>query len=301
MSSNVPALLHGEFEGHRVDTFWFNGKHYWLARDIGRLFEYSSDGKRLIKNIRDEWSDEFQDGVHYVILKGKELSDFKKFVQGVPKYGTPREDNHEFTFAKSIMLISSEGVDRVCLLSRKPVGLRLRDWLNFKVLPQIRQTGGYLPDGNSLVRSDKELDIRKMELEHRIKQDERNAINELVDFLYDEGFIQNDIRAAYKVTAAEALTGRSLNVLKPTFVEAKWKSPTDIGKDLGISSQLVGRIISTIEINGQSLRGYPGYSRAIINKAKGHHRMVDSYIYSEQAQKMIADKYRERLALKGRK
>jgi prophage antirepressor-like protein len=119
-----------DFEDKPITTFTYEGRPCWIAKEIGDILGYAGDGKRLVNNISEKWSNEFVDGDDYVILEGKKLKLFKEFI----KTGT---DSVPVLKGSQAMLLFETGMHGVCLLSRKPVGVRLRRWLRNDILPKL--------------------------------------------------------------------------------------------------------------------------------------------------------------------
>jgi prophage antirepressor-like protein len=131
------------FEDKPITTFTYKGKPCWIAKDIGRVLEYAQDGRRLVGNISNDWSNEFVDGDDYVVLEGEELKLFKEFI---------KTDTESVSVLKGsqAMLLFETGMHGVCLLSRKPVGVRLRKWLRKDILPKLARKE------NIILKSDSE-------------------------------------------------------------------------------------------------------------------------------------------------
>jgi len=100
-------IKHFNFENNSLTVIEIDGQPWFIAREIGRILEYSEDGKRLLKNIFDEWKDEFDDDM-ICKLEGEKLKQFKEFLR-VPNSGT-RQDT-DFTRVNSLLLLSEQGED----------------------------------------------------------------------------------------------------------------------------------------------------------------------------------------------
>ena len=73
----APKRINSEFEGKTLATLTYQGRPCWIARDIGRVLDYSRDGRRLVAKIAGKWSYEFIEGHDYAVLRGDELAEFK--------------------------------------------------------------------------------------------------------------------------------------------------------------------------------------------------------------------------------
>lgn len=141
--NNTPAINHKPIgdEVRNAPTFTANGKALTLrpvlddwgckARDLGRLLEYSNDGKNLLRKITTDWSDEMTEGV-----------DFIRGSDGVSDSETPIQA-HE-------LILTRSGINLVCILSKKPLGKEIRRWLASDVMVKIADTGAYVAPNASL-------------------------------------------------------------------------------------------------------------------------------------------------------
>lgn len=136
--NEMTLLKEFEFAGSPLPVFEIEGKPYWIAKHVGKVLNYSEIGGELVKMISRDWSDEFVEGDDYVVLRGEMLKDFKRLARLGGK--------SPLTYVPSLMLFSESGVYQAAMLSRKPIGRRLRGWLKDEVLPSIARHGSYSID-----------------------------------------------------------------------------------------------------------------------------------------------------------
>ncbi len=138
-----------EFEGQTLTTLTYKGRPSWIAADVGRLLGYSKNGSRLVSKITKKWRKEILPGRDFVILKGQELADFKALFQlstgSVPSCDQLTSPDLLGSRAPHVMLLFEKGLYGVCLKTNKPIGVRLRDFVKQKILPQVARDGSYLP------------------------------------------------------------------------------------------------------------------------------------------------------------
>jgi phage antirepressor YoqD-like protein/prophage antirepressor-like protein len=149
MQEIVSQVFHGVFEDKPIATFTYgeDQRPCWIASDIGVILGYSGDGRRLVNNISKEWANEFKEGKHYTVLKGKKLKSFKEFI-GL---------NTNSVFGKrtsQIMLLFEPGIYHVCQKTDKPVGVDLRDFLTDKVLPKLARGQDIIVNEKDIERDD---------------------------------------------------------------------------------------------------------------------------------------------------
>ena len=282
------------FEGEPLITLTWDGQPAWVCRQIGARLDYAKDGKRLVSRIRREWADEFIEGKDYVILSGPELAHLKAFA-GRGTSGVPSR-------AGSLMLLLESGLHLVLAHTDKPIGKRLRRFLADQVLPQLARTGAYSPDAPPQDTPDLvvvSLPLREVPLarkrEARLARQAQTrerwvdlcdrrlkvvTLHRAIDRCKDEGELPDDVAAALEVTAAEIALGADLSGLKPAT--ERWASPTEIGKRWGVSANKVGRVISKAGI-----RGDERFSKRVMNKARGHNRVVFSFVYNTAGEAII--------------
>lgn len=283
MTATLQVLTHN-FNNTAITTFIFEGRPCWIALEVGRAIGYAGNGKGLVDTIHAKWSDELVDGSHYEVLTGARLKAFK----ALQELGDQKTPSHQ----PQMVVLYETGLWLVLTKTHRPAGKALRKVLADEVLPQLARDGRYLPErevteqGQMQVRDDhalrlRDLEYRERELDMRIRQTKAHALVTLIDSL---PYLSDDIRQAYRVKAAEEVTGQNLSLLLPPAADSlSWESPTQIGERLGVSANTVGKAITAL-----GLRGADGLSRAITNKALHSDRTVVSYLYSPEAADRIA-------------
>ncbi len=292
-SSSLPVRLTSEFEGMPLTTLTYKGQPSWIAAEVGRLLGYCNNGSRLVGKISGEWANEIIEGRDFVVLRDRELADFKAIFRGIPESVIP--------FSSQIMLLFEPGLYGVCLKTNKPVGVRLRDYIKTEILPQVMRDGAYLPErqvvnGQIEERSlspstaDRKLAIAQQreqrlrdQLDLKARSFENKVTKELVKTLKAAGHVSKEIVTTYEICAAEAGLHRDLSALKPPTPDLDWQSPTMIADRLGVLSQRVGRVITELGLRDN----IPGLSKAIVNKAQHCERTMTSYLYSPEAVRQI--------------
>lgn len=261
-------LLSFEFEGTKVTTILYDGRPCWRASDIGAGLIYSDNGRRFVDKIVNEWSNEFKRGIDFEDFEDSDLIKLFAYTDSV------------HAKIRKIRVLYESGLYKALMLTKKPAGVRMREWLATEVLPQIRKTGSYSSKHQA---SDKRLELA-WSREHRLdRQLKSKALEKLVKVLRRDKFPEDTIRL-YEICATEAATGENLSSLKPSITE-EWLSPSDIANMLSVTPNRIGRIIT--ELN---LRGKEGYSRAIMNKSTSSNREVTSFLYNRKAFSLIEQK-----------
>jgi prophage antirepressor-like protein len=127
-----------KFEGAPLPVYEVDGKPHWIAKQVGAALGYGKDGGNLVTCVTRDWKGELVEGYEILTLKGEKLRDFKRLVR--------LDEESSLGRTSSIMLLSEKGLYKVLMLTRKPAGDRMRDWLAAEVLPQIARDGHFAPD-----------------------------------------------------------------------------------------------------------------------------------------------------------
>lgn len=126
--SEAPVFRWGD---KSITLFRHNDAWVCTARELGRMLDYADDGRRLVTKITGAWKDDFIAGSDtYWSEIANEVHQVTGSVQPVKR---PE------------LLLTRDGINGVCLLSRKPIGVEIRQWLRREVMPQIAATGSYIP------------------------------------------------------------------------------------------------------------------------------------------------------------
>lgn len=109
------------FEGHEVEVFELNGTVLFNPYHVGECLELSDSA---VRNYLAKMNEK-----QAVILKNSDVRD-----KDIRKLNNAGEK-----------FITESGVYKLVFKSRKPNAEAFTDWVTDEVLPQIRQTGGYIP------------------------------------------------------------------------------------------------------------------------------------------------------------
>jgi hypothetical protein len=138
-----PIVLNGEgnevlFGKHRIPLHSFRGMMVMVAGDFDAPLDYEAGV--IAQQLTSAWADEVRDGVHFMVLRGTDLREFKRGLDATRTNLVPSK-------ASQLTILTEAGIDRVCLLTKKPSGVRLRAFIADHVLPKLRRgepvgTGG---------------------------------------------------------------------------------------------------------------------------------------------------------------
>lgn len=274
------------FGGHDLTAIDMAGTPVLIARQVGDLV----GSPRLSDQVRQ--SNEYLEGKHYIVLRGKELKDLKDALTHL-KCVSPNTSN--------LTLFTEDGFLLAALRGRSRVGRELRD----KVVQMLKevmrgravaiQNGEVVsaPKASSpcedwrLLRERRLLD-REHRLQDKIQLQERKLRAEgydgLIKYLRSIEFNEQSIQNL-QVKKAEVLTGDELPALKPQLVET-WYRATAAGQLLGISAYLSGKTAKRIGL--QSGNGVQGLSERLWDTAKHAHKEVPNWRYTKEGVHAVA-------------
>ena len=132
----APVMI--SFEGNGLTFHVFRGRPCVVGAEFGRAMGYSDDGSGLNKQVTDEWSTEFARGHHFDVLTGQALRDFK----AIAALGgqNPLSQN-----TRNLTVLYEPGFDLAALLTKQPLGKKLRAFVVANVLPKLRRGEPVLP------------------------------------------------------------------------------------------------------------------------------------------------------------
>jgi prophage antirepressor-like protein len=138
MNDTGIQLANHVFEGNRIAVIWYRGKPHWIMGHAALAMGYA-DANALITLVKRNWKDEFIEGHHFVILRGGELSKFKKFI------ATHRLESISPN-TPSLALLTEDGLWLAIEKSETAAGKRYRRFVSEEVMPQVVRDGSYSPD-----------------------------------------------------------------------------------------------------------------------------------------------------------
>lgn len=150
---NEAKIIPIRLDGREVQAYFWRGKLTWIAGEVGRFLGYSKNGTKLNEAIRDNWRDELKEGADYDILEGDDLADFRAFLQASPGLGEPLPSGLGAGFGGRLLVLREPGLNKVCLLTKMPLGVELRRFVAEEVMPKLSRGEPILPPGSGLATS----------------------------------------------------------------------------------------------------------------------------------------------------
>lgn len=190
--------------------------------------------------------------------------------------------------ARAVAVVNEPGLYTLILGSQKPEAKAFKRWVTHDVLPTLRKNGRYetpaAPPKEDKLALAWERERRLMRV---VEMQERklaaDSLTRLASKLAESGLVSKEQIAALEVKAAEAGAQFDGTKLLPVDKTPDWLAPAAIGELLGVSSAMVGRVVTALDLRGNK----DGLARAVHNVAPGTHKEVTSYQYSPAAVERI--------------
>lgn len=210
-----------------------NGDVYFCLTDVADVLEISRSSDLLQVQ---------KDFVKNETPKNRGTLDPK----GVHKMYTPTNGGMQH-----LTYINEPNLYRVIFRSNKAEARQFQDWVFNEVLPTIRKTGSYNTKPTELTAKEKV-----------------ECLNILMSTFGD--VLSKEAKETILVTASENLLGLDLGY-RPQV--QKTYTATQIGEQLGISANKVGKLTNTHNLKTGK------YGMRVLDKARGHSKQVETFRY----------------------
>lgn len=95
------------WDGAPLTVVTYDGRPAFLAAEISDRLGYTKSSQ-VQEKIRSHWAEEFEEGMDYVVLRGRVLKDFKALCVAIPSMG--------IAYTSQMMLLFESGVNVAALL-----------------------------------------------------------------------------------------------------------------------------------------------------------------------------------------
>lgn len=172
---------------------------------------------------------------------------------------------------RDVITINELGLYALVLRSNKPEAKAFSRWVRHEVLPSIRSTGSYTVNQPRMSREEYELRRDALNLERA------KLMKSILD---NPPFpMTPETQTVFGHEVFKLASGHDYLAMLPESTE-KWYTATEIGAELGISANKVGRIAKANNIKAPAGESNE-YGRWIFSKSQNSRREVSSFIYSE--------------------
>ena len=229
-----------KFEGKEVEVFEWNGKVLFNPRHVGECLGLGESAVRMATSKMNE-----KQVIKLTNLDVKEI-DIRKLNNAGENF------------------LTESGIYKLIFKSHKEEAERFQDWVTDDVLPSIRKTGSY--------SSKKKVDpaIKEKEIEARLKNAKAREANVLLKIASNPNLSEEYVQVLQS-KATEIITGEA--ILPLPIAERKTYSAEEIGKQLGISGNKVGRMANKYNLKTDE------YGKYYHDKSKYSSKEVESFRY----------------------
>lgn len=219
-----------KFEGKEVEIFELNGQVLFNPYHVGKCLELADSSVRdLLRKMNTR---------QVIKLKNSDVGD-----SNIRKLNNAGEN-----------FLTESGVYKLIFKSKKKEAEKFQDWVTDEVLPQIRQTGGYIPTKEE--ESDEEFLARALLVAQRTLEKKNKELEEMNKLIEEQ---------KPKVEYHD-------KVLNPTDEEngfTKLLTTTEVAKDLGMTARQLNNILHEKRIiykKGKTWVLYSKYDHLISEK-----------------------------------
>lgn len=166
----------------------------------------------------------------------------------------------------------------LAMKANNKVAQEFQKWLAVDVIPQIRKTGSYTNNKKKSKSIDNSL--KEKEIEARLKNARAREANILLKICNNPNLPKEYVQVLQS-KATEIITGQA--ILPLPVVERKTYSATEIGEELGISANKVGKLANANNLKTDE------YGLEVWDKAKHSNKEVPTFRYYDNVIPVLAE------------
>lgn len=220
-----------------------------------KIFENKAFGKvRVIERNNEPW------------FVGKDVAEILGYSDtfGALKKHVDQEDrqncqNSSFESNRGLTIINESGLYALILSSKLPVAKQFKRWVTSEILPAIRKTGSYSVN----------QDIKAREVEARLNNSRARVASTFLKVAQMTDLLEYKHICQQK--AAEVLSGVPL--LPMQSINENTLSADEVGRELGISGNMVGRIANQHNLKTAE------YGKYFYDKSRHCQKQVETFRY----------------------
>ena len=239
-----------------------------------QVFNYKEQQVRTVEVNGEIW---------FVAKDVCDILEIQNVTQAVQNLDEDERSMHYIGRQGEANIISEAGLYKLIFNSRKPEAKEFTRWVTHEVLPTLHRAGTFTINQPQI--SLEELELRR----NALNLERAKLINSMIE---NPSFpMTPETRTVFAHEVFKLASGHDYLAMLPECSE-KWYTATEIGNELGISANKVGRIAKTHGIkapDGESNE----YGRWIFSKSQYSSREVPSFIYNENALDWFRDFMRE--------
>ena len=220
-----------------------------------KIFENEAFGKvRVIERNNEPW------------FVGKDVAEILGYVrpaEAIRKHVDTEDTLKQRTLTnggeQELLVINESGLYSLILSSKLPAAKQFKRWVTSEILPAIRKTGSYSAN----------QDIKAREVEARLNNSRARVASTFLKVAQMTDI--SEYKHICQQKAAEALSGVPL--LPMQAINENTLSADEVGKELGISGNMVGRIANQHNLKTAE------YGKYFYDKSRHCQKQVESFRY----------------------
>lgn len=243
MTNQIEIFKNEEFGEIRILTI--NNEPYFVGKDVASILGYSNPRKALIDHVDEE--DKIQnDGVTIRDSIGR---------------------------TQKPVVVNESGLYSLILSSKLPTAKKFKRWVTSEVLPQIRKTGSYSSKKAN-------FNLKEKEVETKLKNAKVREANVLLKIAKNPNLSKEYVQVLQS-KATEIITGETL--LPLPAIERRTYSAEEIGRQLGVSANRIGRIANSNNLKTKE------YGKYYHDKSKYSSKEIETFRYYDTVIPVIED------------
>lgn len=234
---------------------------YFVGRDIAIALGFKNPKDALINHVDEE---------DKKILQRSEMATFENHI---PKEVLPVNFVRGDIPTRGLTIINESGVYSLVFSSKLQSAKKFKRWVTNEILPQIRKTGEYKNHNAN-------YDAKNKNAEARLKIAKVKEANFILDTI-DKYNLSSISKELLVINALEVVLGE--NKLPRPMLEQRYYTATEIGNELGVSANLVGKIANNNNLKTNE------YGIEVLDKSRYSNKQVSTFRYNENGKRKITE------------
>ena len=226
-----------------------------------QVFNYKEQQVRTVELDGEVW---------FVVKDVAEILEIQNIRQNLDTLDEDEKDVYKIYTPggmQNMTIVSEAGLYKLIFNSRKPEAKEFTRWVTHEVLPTLHRTGTFTVNQPQI--SLEELELRR----NSLNLERAKLINSMIE---NPSFpMTPETRTVFAHEVFKLVSGHDYLAMLP-------ECTTEIGNELGISANKVGRIVNSHGIKAPEGESNE-YGRWIFSKSQHSSREVPSFIYNENA------------------
>ena len=159
--NNIVSFVNDQFG--TIRTLTINNQPWFVGKDVANILGYQNGSRDINRHVDEE-----------------------------DRYKTMIFDGNQ---DKETIIINESGLYSLILSSKLPTAKQFKRWVTSVVLPQIRQTGGYIPISSDQTEEEQkqtayDILMKTVKLQDELLQSTKPKVEAFDDFMQSQGYLQ---------------------------------------------------------------------------------------------------------------